>query len=94
MRKPNRRIAALAMLALACGLAQGQGTPSARDFPNKPVKVVVPSPAGGPPDLILRALIPKMTQLLGQPIIIENRAGAGGLVGTAYVAKQPADGYT
>jgi tripartite-type tricarboxylate transporter receptor subunit TctC len=56
--------------------------------------VVVPSPAGGPPDLILRAILPKLTATLGQPIIIENRGGAGGMVGTAYVAKLPPDGYT
>jgi tripartite-type tricarboxylate transporter receptor subunit TctC len=54
----------------------------------------VPSPPGGPPDLILRAILPKMSVTLGQPIVIENRAGAGGLIGTAYVAGQAADGYT
>jgi tripartite-type tricarboxylate transporter receptor subunit TctC len=91
MRHSTRRTVLLATLALAAGAACAQG---ARDFPNKPIKVVVPSPAGGPPDLILRALLPKMHEVLGQPIVIENRAGAGGLVGTAYVAKQPADGYT
>jgi tripartite-type tricarboxylate transporter receptor subunit TctC len=91
--KLNRRLV-LAGLSLACGLCHAQGASPPRDFPTKPIKVVVPSPAGGPPDLILRAILPKMTQVLGQPIIIENRAGAGGLVGTAFVAKQPADGYT
>jgi tripartite-type tricarboxylate transporter receptor subunit TctC len=89
----KRRQLILAAGALACG-ARAQTTPSASNFPNKPIKVVVPSPAGGPPDLILRAIIPKMNAVLGQPIIVDNRAGAGGLVGTAYVAKQPADGYT
>jgi tripartite-type tricarboxylate transporter receptor subunit TctC len=87
----NRRfwIAALsALLASAGGLAHAQG------FPGKPIRVVVPSPPGGPPDLILRAIVPKLTAALGQPIVVENRAGAGGLIGTAYVATQPADGYT
>jgi tripartite-type tricarboxylate transporter receptor subunit TctC len=84
----TRRLALTAALAFAASLAQAQG------FPSKPIKVVVPSPAGGPPDLILRAMLPKMSAMLGQPIIIENRAGAGGMVGTAYVAKLPADGYT
>ena len=83
-----RRLCVLALTALLCGLAQAQG------FPNKPIKVVVPSPAGGPPDLILRTILPKLSASLGQPIVIENRGGAGGLVGTAYVAKLPADGYT
>jgi tripartite-type tricarboxylate transporter receptor subunit TctC len=94
MPKFDRRTALVAVTALAWGLAQAQGQPAARDWPTRPIKVVVPSPAGGPPDLILRAILPKMQQVLGQPIVIDNRAGAGGLVGTAYVAKQPADGYT
>lgn len=64
------------------------------DWPSRPVRVVVPSPPGGPPDLILRAIGPKMQAALGQPVITENRAGGGGLVGTAFVARQPADGYT
>jgi tripartite-type tricarboxylate transporter receptor subunit TctC len=67
---------------------------TASDFPNRPIRVVVPSPPGGPPDLILRAITPKLTAALGQPVVTENRAGGGGLVGTGYVARQPADGYT
>ncbi len=86
----NRRwwMVAAGAAMMTVGLAQAQG------FPNKPIKVVVPSPAGGPPDLILRAIIPRLTAALGQPVVIENRAGAGGMVGTAYVAGVPADGYT
>ena len=64
----------------------------AQAWPAKPIHIVVPSPPGGPPDLIIRMLAPKMS--FGQPLVIENRAGAGGIVGTAYVAKTPADGYT
>jgi tripartite-type tricarboxylate transporter receptor subunit TctC len=63
-------------------------------FPAKPIRVVVPSPPGGPPDLIIRMIAPKMSASLGQPLVIDNRAGAGGIVGTAYVAQQPNDGYT
>ena len=66
----------------------------AQGFPNKPIKVVVPSPPGGPPDLIIRMLTPKLSAQLGQPVVVDNRPGAGGIVGTAYVAKQPPDGYT
>ena len=66
----------------------------AQAFPAKPVKVVVPSPPGGPPDLIMRMLAPKMQAGLGQPVVVDNRPGAGGIVGTAFVAKAPADGYT
>src|SRR5260221_957123 len=58
----------------------------------KRIQTFVPAPPGGPPDLFIRMLAPKMS--LGQPLVIENRAGAGGIVGTAYVAKAPADGYT
>src|SRR6185503_17677082 len=66
----------------------------AQTFPSKPIKVVVPSPPGGPPDLIARMIAPKMSAALGQPLVIDNRSGAGGIVGTAFVAQQPADGYT
>lgn len=77
------------LFALSVG-ANAQNAP----FPNKPIQVIVPSTAGGPPDLIIRLLGPKLAALLGQPVVVENRAGAGGIVGTAYVARQPADGYT
>jgi tripartite-type tricarboxylate transporter receptor subunit TctC len=66
----------------------------AQPYPNKPIRVVVPSPPGGPPDLLARMVVPKMSAMLGQPMVVENRAGAGGIVGTAYMAKTPADGYT
>lgn len=92
MQHPARRLFLLAACMAALGAAHAQGTPAA--WPGKPIKVVVPSPPGGPPDLILRAIQPKLAAALGQPIIIENRGGAGGMVGTAYVAKQPPDGYT
>ncbi len=63
------------------------------DWPTRPVRIIVPSPPGGPPDLILRAIGPKMQATLGQPIVVENRAGGGGLVGTAHLARQAPDGY-
>ena len=63
-------------------------------WPSKPIHAVVPSPPGGPPDLILRMLNGNLGTILGQPVIVENRAGAGGVVGTAYVAKAAPDGYT
>src|SRR5437016_9706816 len=68
------------------------GWAHAQSWPAKAIHIVVPSPPGGPPDLIIRMLIPKMN--LGQPLVVENRSGAGGIVGTAYVAKTPPDGYT
>ena len=66
----------------------------AQPYPNKPIRVVVPSPPGGPPDLLIRMLAPKMSAFLGQPLVVENRAGAGGIVGTAYMTKAAPDGYT
>ncbi len=93
MHPINRRLWIMAACASLSGAAFAQTPPAAKDYPNKPIKVVVPSPAGGPPDLILRIVIPKLTATLGQPLIVENRGGAGGLVGTAYLARLPPDGY-
>ena len=65
----------------------------AQNWPAKPIHIVVPSPPGGPPDLIARMLTPKLQPILGEPVVVENRAGAGGVVGTSYLAKLPPDGY-
>ena len=64
------------------------------DFPNKPIKVVITFPPGGSTDAVMRMLIPRLSEKLGQPIIVDNRPGAGGNVGLSVVAKAPADGYT
>ena len=88
-------LAGLLLTASAAAQVAGvAGGIAASDFPNKPIRVVVPSPPGGPPDLLMRAIAPKLSASLGQPVIVENRLGAGGLVGTAYVSKLPPDGYT
>ncbi len=94
MTKSRRHlVAALALATAAAATLPAQAQPVPRDWPNRPIKVVVPSPAGGPPDLIIRMIGPKLAAALGQPLVVENRAGAGGIVGTAYLAKQPPDGY-
>jgi len=81
--------------ALLCGVpASLPAQPVPEDYPNKPIRVVVPSPPGGPPDLIIRMLAPKLSAALGQSLVIDNRAGAGGVVGTNFVAKAAPDGYT
>jgi tripartite-type tricarboxylate transporter receptor subunit TctC len=63
-------------------------------FPNKPIKFIVPYAAGGATDTTARLVSKELTAILGQPVIVENKAGAGGNIGTDYVAKSPPDGYT
>jgi tripartite-type tricarboxylate transporter receptor subunit TctC len=75
------------------GFLAWPGFVAAQDFPNHPIKFIVPFPAGGPSDTISRILTEKMASLLGQPIVIENRSGAGGMIGIASVAKSSPDGY-
>jgi tripartite-type tricarboxylate transporter receptor subunit TctC len=67
---------------------------SAQAFPDRPIKLVVPSPAGGPPDVMARLLSDKMAAILGQPVIVENRPGAGGTIGARSVMTAGPDGYT
>lgn len=81
------------MLLLAGLLLQGLAA-SAADFPDKAVRIVVPFPAGGAADTFTRLLGQKLTTIWNQPIIVENRPGAGTVIGTAAVAKSPPDGYT
>lgn len=76
---------------IAFGLAPGA---AGQDYPNKPVKMVVPYPAGGPTDILGRIIGQGLNETWGQPVIVENRAGAAGNVGSEYVARSAADGYT
>jgi tripartite-type tricarboxylate transporter receptor subunit TctC len=83
------RLASNAAVLCAAALpAYSQG------YPNKPVKIVVPFPAGGPTDVVTRSLADKLGAALGQPVVVENKPGAGGAIGADFVAKSPADGYT
>jgi tripartite-type tricarboxylate transporter receptor subunit TctC len=66
---------------------------AAQEYPSRPVHVYVPSSAGGASDIAARLLGPKLTEMLGQPFVVENRVTSGGIVGTAQLAKTPADGY-
>lgn len=76
------------------GAALAQSPVSSADWPSKSIRWVVPFPPGGAMDAIARTLGEKMSKTLGQPVVIENRAGAGGNIGADFVAKSPADGYT
>ncbi len=67
---------------------------AAQDFPNKPVRVIVPFSAGGATDIVTRVVAQKLTEIWGQTIVVDNRAGAGGNIGADLAAKSPADGYT
>jgi tripartite-type tricarboxylate transporter receptor subunit TctC len=66
----------------------------AQQFPNKPIRIVVPYAAGGTSDILARQIGPKLTEAWGQPVVVENRPGANGNVGAEFVAKSTADGYT
>jgi tripartite-type tricarboxylate transporter receptor subunit TctC len=70
------------------------GSLGAQTYPTKPVRVIVPYPAGSTPDIIGRTLAERLQKALGQPFVVENRSGAGGNIGAEAVAKAPADGYT
>jgi tripartite-type tricarboxylate transporter receptor subunit TctC len=81
-------------LALALGLLAVSGVARAQGYPSRPVQLVIPFPPGGATDVVGRLVGRKLADRLGQPVVIENRAGAGTVIGAAYVAKAPADGYT
>ena len=81
--------------AVAASLAGGLAAPAiAQSFPDHPLRVVVPYAPGGGTDVVARVLAQYMTNILPQPVVVENRAGAGGMVGAEFVARSPADGHT
>ena len=83
-----------AKIVMILGLCLVAAPTLAQDFPNRAIRVVVPFPAGGPNDIIARVVSKAVSESIGQPVVIDNRAGAGGVVGTDNVAKSPPDGYT
>jgi tripartite-type tricarboxylate transporter receptor subunit TctC len=91
----NRRNLTLALAGIFLGAtAQAQTAPAAGGWPSKAIRIVVPYGAGSSPDVIARIVAEKLSPRLGQPVIVENRAGGGGNNGTGQVAKAPGDGYT
>lgn len=87
-----RCIVALAALC-GCGAVHAQAV-SGQDYPNKPVRVLVPTPAGSTPDMVARLVTPGLSTLFGQQFIVDNRSGAGGMLGTELAANATPDGYT
>src|SRR5512139_3683543 len=83
-----RKLATFALCALVSGIAGAQG------WPTKPVKLVVPFTAGSATDILARTVGQKLSEAWGQPVYVENRAGAGGTIGAGVVAKAPPDGLT
>ena len=85
----TRRQMVIATSALLTGLPA-----AAQDFPSKPLRIVVPQAPGGGTDILARNLAVRLTELLKQGVVVENRTGAGSLIGTEFVARAPADGHT
>ena len=87
MRRLSKAFLLFAVLAAAA-------TPAAAQYPTRPIKVLIPIPPGGAPDIAARILGEKLNESLGQPIVVENRAGSNGVIAVEMLAKAPADGYT
>jgi tripartite-type tricarboxylate transporter receptor subunit TctC len=95
----SRRALIAGSVALWCltglaGFAQGQTPAPAAAYPNKPIRIIVPVATGGIADVSARLIGTRLTELWGQPVIVENRAGGGGNIGADFVARSPPDGYT
>jgi len=86
--------AALWLIAPSAAFAQASSTSSGQAYPAKPVRVVIPWPPGGSNDIVGRMVLQKLAESMGQQFVVDNRAGASGVVGSELVAKAPADGYT
>ena len=84
----------LGALTMGLSVLLSPALAAAQDFPNKPIRLIVPFPAGGPNDLIARVIGQRMSEMVKQPVIIDNRGGQAGVLGTDAIAKSAPDGYT
>ncbi|RYF46965.1 MAG: tripartite tricarboxylate transporter substrate binding protein, partial [Comamonadaceae bacterium] len=90
----HRRTFLAASIAGIAGVGPSRFALASDDYPQRPIRLIVPNPPGGPSDIVGRFLAESMRSELGQPLIVDNRPGAAGLIGTSAVASAPADGYT
>ena len=79
---------------LGAALVAAAATTGAQSYPSKPIRFIAPFPPGGSSDVLCQLLGQKLSEVAGQPVVVENRAGASGNIGHEFGAKQPADGYT
>ncbi|MEA3153623.1 MAG: hypothetical protein QOK44_1212, partial [Betaproteobacteria bacterium] len=90
----NAPLTALANVVVLMGAFASPHHLNAAEYQSRPIRLIVPQPPGGGTDIVARMLAPKLGEELGQQVIVDNRAGAGGIVGTEIAAKAPADGHT
>ena len=94
MRSARYLRAALALLPCCAAHAQDPAAEAAKNYPARPIRIVVPFPPGGTNDILGRFIAAKLTERLGRQVVVENRPGADGIIGSEVVAKAPADGYS
>ncbi len=87
-------VGAICALAVTAAQASAQAAADIQDYPNRTVRIVVPFPAGGPTDILSRVIAQRLSEVWGQPVVIENQPGANTAIAAARVAKMPPDGYT
>jgi tripartite-type tricarboxylate transporter receptor subunit TctC len=87
-------LVATTITALFSAQAHAQSKPAASDYPNRVVRIILPQPGGGGTDVVARSVAAKLTELWGQQVIVDNRAGANGIIGSEAVVKSKPDGYT
>lgn len=92
--KKIRRLSAILLAALICTVGNATPIAAQSNYPNRPIRILIPFAPGGVPDIIARLIGPKITDALGQPVVVENKPGAGGTLAAAQVAKSDPDGYT